>query len=382
MMRHSAPVLILAAATVWVVPALPAAADEVVIGVVLQGAIDLSGTWRCKAVPQVEDSLFAPGTDDSSWQSVQAPGRWTDQKVSSDGMPAVVYRRTVSVPADWQERRIGITAWFCGGDSLVYVNGQEVDPQGPPNALYADVSSLLRYGQDNLIGVSTTGDGIRELAEAGPPLLGPLGERHLTRVIRTDVSIPTQPRALAASLFLPEGARRLPLVIFAATGHADYSIKDDWRKLNDDLARKGYASLAVVFSKFTPQEFQAVFQYAAGLDGVDHSRIALVGAMKATRPAVLAAAANPDVRTVILVSSARVPEIGQLGARPVLFICGDREATVPALSAARDMAAALAGPHDIAVLTSTESGVALLDTSWNGLRSAILGWLGRHLGER
>ncbi len=380
MMRRAAWVLGVFVAVTC--PLLRAQADETVTGVVREGAIDLSGTWRCKAVAQVEDSLFAPATDDGAWQSVQAPARWADQKVNAEKLPVVVYRRTVKVAAEWQGRQIGISAWFCAGDSLVYVNGQEVDPDGPPNALSADVSSLLRYGQDNLIAVSTTVDGIRELAEAGPPLLGPLGQKHLTRVIRTEVSIPAQPRPLAASLYAPEGGKQLPLVIFAATGHADYSIKDDWRFLNDDLARLGYASLAVVFSKFTPQEFQAVFQYAAGLESVDHSRVSLVGAMKATRPAALAGIANPDVRTVVLVSSARIPEIAQLGQRPVLFVCGDKEASVPALSAARDMAGMLAGPHDIAVLASTESGVALLDSSWNGLREAILGWLSKYLRGR
>jgi len=360
--------------------AVATAADDVLTGVAAGSALNLSGSWRCKPVAQVEDSLFSPSTDDSSWQVVPAPARWADQNSNKERAPAVVYRRSVKVPSEWQGRKVGISAWFCAGDSLVYVNGLEVDPVGPPNAMYGDVSGILRYGQENLVAVSTTGDGIRELAESGPPLLGPLGEKHLTRVIRSDVSIPAQPRPLPASLFLPEAAQPVPLVIFAATGHADYSVKDDWRQLNDDLARLGYASLAVVFSKFTPQEFQAVAEYAAGLQGVDHSRTALVGAMKATRPVVLAAVASHDVRTVVLVSSARIPEIAQLGQLPVLFICGERESSVPALTAARDMAASLEGPHDVASLASTESGVALLDTSWNGLRQALLDWLRRYLG--
>jgi len=380
MMRH--PVVILIVVTAWTGAVLQGFADDVATGVISEGAMDLRGTWRAKAVPQVEDSLFAPDTDDSAWQSVQAPGRWADQKINPGGAPAVVYRRTVKVPAEWQGKQIGISSWFCAADSLVYVNGQQVDPEGPPSSLSADVSNLLRYGQDNLIAVSSTGDGIRELAEAGPPVLGQLGQRHLTRVLRTDMSIPAQLRPLAASLFLPEGRTHLPLVIFAATGHADYAIKDDWRQLNDDLARFGYASLAVVFHKFTPQEFQAVFQYAAGIEAVDPSRTALVAAMKATRPAILAAVGNPGVQTFILVSSAKIPEIAQVGERPVLFICGDRESSVPALSAARDMAGGLAGPRDIAALSSTASGVALLDTSWNGLRAAILGWLGKYLGGK
>lgn len=360
-------------------PAPFAGAQEVVKAVTSDEAISLVGQWRCQAVSQVDETLLSEKTDDSQWASVEAPGRWEVQKANPQGLPAVIYRRTVAVPAEWKGRQVGISAWFCGADSLVYVNGQEVDPAGPPNALYADVSSILRFEEENLIAVSTTGDGIRELAEAGPPLLGPIGQKTLTKVTRTTVSIPAQPRPLPANLFVPEGKTGLGLVIFASTGHADYSIKDDWRQLNDDLARRGYASLAVQFSRFTPEEFAAVLSYASSLGAVDQSRIALVGTMKAGRPAAMAAIASPGVRGLVLVSSAKVPEIAQMGDRPVLFVCGDRESSVPALAAARQMSEGLTGPHAIAALTSTASGVALLDTSWNGLREALLGWLDQQL---
>jgi hypothetical protein len=362
-------------------PAPVAVAQDVVKAVAPDGAIDLAGQWRCQAVSQVDEALLSAKTDDSRWASVEAPGRWDVQKANPQGLPAVIYRRTVAVPADWKGRQVGISAWFCGTDSLVYVNGQEVDPSGPANSLYADVSSILRYGEENLVAVSTTGDGIRDLAEAGRSLLGPIGQKTLTKVTRTAVNVPFQPKPLPANLFVPEGKTGLGLVIFASTGHADYSIKDDWKQLNDDLARRGYASLAVQFSHFTPEEFAAVLSYASNLGVVDHSRIALVGTMKAGRPAALAAVANPGVRTLVLVSSAKIPEIAQMGDRPVLFVCGDRESSVPALAAAHQMSEGLTGPHSIATLASTASGVALLDTSWNGLREAFLGWLDQQLKE-
>ena len=377
MMSHHARALIVAA--VLASAALQGFADDVVAGVVPEGALDLTGAWHSNAVAQVEDSLFSTDTDDSGWQIVQAPARWSEQKINGEGAPVVVYRRFVKVPAEWQGRKVGISAWFCAKDSLVYVNGQEIDPQGPDNALCADVSGLLRYGQENLIAVSTTVDGVRELAESSPPLLGPLGQRHLSAFTRTNVSIPAQPNPLRANLFLPDAGSQLPLVVFAATGHADYPVRDDWRPLNEDLARMGYASLAVSFNKFTQAELAAVLQYLTGMERLDHSRMAFVGAMKATRPVVLAAIGNADVKAVVLVSSARIPEIAQLGELPVLFICGDRESSLPALSAAREMYGALSGPHEIASLPSTGSGVALLDTSWNGLRGALTGWLDKHL---
>ncbi|MGA2380766.1 MAG: hypothetical protein ABSG85_15820, partial [Spirochaetia bacterium] len=152
-----------------------------IIAVVRETAIDLNSAWRYKVVSQVDDSLFAPETEDSAWPTTQAPARWTDQGIERGDLTVAVYRRTVKVPAAWQGKAIGISAWFYPGSSMVYVNGHAVDPQGSLFALIADVSGLLRYGQDNLIAVSTTQDGIREAAQMDPPLLGPVGQKLVTK---------------------------------------------------------------------------------------------------------------------------------------------------------------------------------------------------------
>jgi hypothetical protein len=352
---------------------------EAVTAVASKGAINLSGEWRHQGVAQVQDALFAPDTDDSAWPITTAPARWTDQKINSADVMAVVYRRTVRVPAEWQGQSIGINAWFYPGSSMVYVNGTAVEPQGSLFAPYADVSGLLHYGQDNLIAVSTTGDGIRELAEMDPPLLGPLGQKLLTRVVRQEVTISTTTQPLKANLFYPETGRRLPVVVFAATGHADYPLKDDWQVLNEDMARLGYVSLAVAFYKFTPAEYDAVLQYLKGLDSVDSERVAMVGAMRATPSVVQAAVANEAVRAVILISSAKIAEIAKIGDRAVLFIGSENETGARTLSAARKMADQLQGPHDILALPGKSTGVNVLDTDWNLVRTAILSWLGAYL---
>lgn len=375
-MRATLACMVLVAAA-WISSGV--SADEVMTAVARDGAVDLSGEWRYKVVPQVEESLFLPSTDDGAWPVTLAPARWAAQGIDRDTTAAVVYRRTFDVPPEWQGKAIGISAWFQPDGSLVYVNGEEVDPEGPVNALYADVSSLLQYGRKNLIVVSAAGDGIRELAEAGPPLVGPIGEKLLTKVVRTDVSIPTGGQPLRANLIFPEGRGRLPVVVFAATGHADYSLKDDWLALNDDLARLGYVSLAVAFAKFTPTEYEAVFRYVGGLGMADARRIAMVGAMKATRPTLLSALGNGDVRAIVLVSSARIAEVSQVGERPVLFVCSEKESSVPALSAAKEMSDSLTGPRDILVLPGRVSGVTILDANWNRFRAALRDWLAKYL---
>ncbi len=372
------------APTATAAPTLPVVAggQEAVTAVASEGAIDLSGEWRYQVVSAVEDSLFDPATDDSAWPTTVAPGRWADQGIGGEDVIAVVYRRTVEVPAEWQGNPIGISAWFYPGGSVVHVNGEVVEPQGSLFALFADVGDLLHYGQSNVIAVSTTGDGIRELAEVGPPLLGPVGQRILTKVVRQDVTIPAPDMPLSANLFSPEGGEGLPAVVFAATGHADYSLKDDWQVLNEDMARQGIVSLAVAFNKFTAPEFDAVFQYLSALDSVDPERMALVGAMKATQPTVQAAIASENVRAVILVSSAKIPEIAQLGDRPVLFICSEKETGAPTCSFARKMADQITGPHQILTLPGKSTGVNVLDTDWNQVRAAMLDWLERYLVSR
>jgi hypothetical protein len=360
-----------------------AAADsqESIPGVAAETAIDLGGQWRFKVVSQVEESLFDPATDDRAWAATTAPGRWADQGIQPEDLTVVVYRRTVAVPAAWQGKAIGISAWFSPGSSMVFVNGEQVDPQGPAAAPFADVSGLLHYGKENLIAVSCTGDGIREMAESGPPLLGPLGSRTRTKVVRQDVVISTPTRPMKGNLFFPDGASRLPVVVFAATGHADYPLKDDWQVLNEDMARQGFVSLAVAFNQFTAAEFAAVRDYLKGLEMADPSRIALVGAMRATRFAVQSAIADDAVRALVLVSSAKVAEISQLGSRPVLLVCSEAETFAPTVSIAKKMADQLTGPSRVITLPGKASGVNILDADWNQFRQELLGWLKKFLSS-
>jgi hypothetical protein len=138
-------------------------------------------------------------------------------------------------------------------------------------------------------------------------------------------------------------------------------------------------SLAVAFYKFTPAEYDAVLQYLKGLDSVDSERVAMVGAMRATPSVVQAAVANEAVRAVILISSAKIAEIAKIGDRAVLFIGSENETGARTLSAARKMADQLQGPHDILALPGKSTGVNVLDTDWNLVRTAILSWLGAYL---
>jgi pimeloyl-ACP methyl ester carboxylesterase len=184
---------------------------------------------------------------------------------------------------------------------------------------------------------------------------------------------------MKANLFYPEGAGRLPVVVFAATGHADYSLKDDWHLLNEDLARLGFVSLAVAFNQFSASELEALFQYLAGLEMVDPSRIAFVGAMRATRFVVQAAIANKAVRALVLISSAKIPEIGLLVDRPVLIVCSKGETFAPTLAIARQIADQLTGQRQVVVLPGKSSGVNVLETDWNQFRAETLEWLRRFL---
>jgi hypothetical protein len=90
---------------------------------------------------------------------------------------------------------------------------------------------------------------------------------------------------------------------------------------------------------------------------------------------VKAAIANPSVRALVLISSAKIAEIAQVGERPVLFVCSDKETAARTCSYAKKMADQLTGRHDILVLPGKSTGVNVLDTDWNQVRAGIMGWL-------
>lgn len=80
---------------------------EQIPAVISEGCLDLRGVWRYKPVLVVTTDLTNLDLDDSAWAVTIAP-------------------------AEWEEKSIGISAWFNLSNSAVYLNGQKSSRVGIP----------------------------------------------------------------------------------------------------------------------------------------------------------------------------------------------------------------------------------------------------------
>ncbi len=135
----------------------------------------LNGAWKFHWARVPEESpadFFETGFDDSHWNSIRVPGDWQMQgfgyakfrnvsqpfrpdppRVPSQFNPVGSYRRIVSVPGTWSNRRIFLHFDGVKSASYVWINGREVGyNQGGMEPAEYDVTSYLKPGE-NLLAV-------------------------------------------------------------------------------------------------------------------------------------------------------------------------------------------------------------------------------------
>ncbi|MCR4406633.1 MAG: hypothetical protein NUW24_06900 [Anaerolineae bacterium] len=306
-------------------PLILAEGQEAITDVSLTNVIELSGLWRYQQVEMFNAEMTEPDYDDSGWAEVQAPASWSEQGLKElvGQARVVVYRRQIQVPAEWQGKPVGISAWFNPYDSSVFVNGQRVEPVRKPFAPYADVSGLLKYGQNNTIVVTTIYDGVLEMAEVGPARLGLIEQRAVTQVLQEDVVIPVEGGEADAALVRPATGQGLPALVFVSTGSHGLGEKTEWLELAADLARQGYVSLPVALKIQEPEGALAAVSYLRSLSFVDPAHIVLVGADRGGETVILAAIQDARIAGVVVISGPPVNEIAQLGQRPILLLAAE-----------------------------------------------------------
>ena len=363
-------------------PLILAEGQEAITDVSLTDAIALTGLWRFRQVEMFSQEMAGLDYDDSDWGEVQAPDSWSEQGLGDwvGQAKVVVYSRQVQVPADWEGKPIGISAWFNPHDSLVFVNGQRVEPVRKPFAPYADVSELLKYGQANTIAVTTLYDGMFEMAETGPARLGPIYMRPVPQVLQEDVMIPAEGGEADATLVRPalalsgaEGAGQgLPALVFISTGSHGLGEKTEWLELATDLARQGYVSLPVALKIQEPQGALAAVNYLRSLSFVDPTRIVLVGADRGGETVILAAVQDAQIAGVVVISGPQVDEVAQLGNRSALFLAAEGDQRGRVLDQAEAMANLAQGPHQLIALPGDGHGTYVLTNAWNATRRALV----------
>ena len=123
--------------------------------------IDISKNW--KFMPDKENAgmngkWFSTGYDDSAWKTIDAGLRWEDQGYPDlDGY--AWYRKAVKVPSQWKGKKVWIKFGGVNDAYDLYVNGKKVSSYGASQYSYAgkpsfaDVSSFLNYGKENMIAI-------------------------------------------------------------------------------------------------------------------------------------------------------------------------------------------------------------------------------------
>lgn len=133
----------------------------------------LNGDWRfyyAEKPASLPDDFCANEVDTAAWDTISVPGNWTMQgydkpiytnvqmpfaanpPIVPDDNPTGIYRRTFTVPADWDGQRIILA--FDGVESAfyLYVNGQQVGySQGTRLPAEFDVTPFVQVGAENII---------------------------------------------------------------------------------------------------------------------------------------------------------------------------------------------------------------------------------------
>ena len=134
----------------------------------------LNGVWDFKIFGSPEQVTLA-AVEQGAWSPIAVPGNWTVQGYGRphytnvqmpfpnlppdvpDENPTGVYRRTFTIPAGWQDRRIVLHFGGCEGALYVYVNGAPVglnkDARTPAEF---DISRRVRFDGENELLVVVT----------------------------------------------------------------------------------------------------------------------------------------------------------------------------------------------------------------------------------
>ncbi|MGC9349475.1 MAG: GNAT family N-acetyltransferase [Anaerolineae bacterium] len=158
---------------------------------------DLTGLWRFQPDPtRTGERRGYPelGYDDHRWREVRVPVDFeTCHPLLDTYEGAGWFRRWVSVPEDWRERRVALSFAGVNAHAKVWVNGYEVGNCDDPFLPFDfDVEDYLSWGRENLVAVRV--DNERRPGEV-PGLQR--GWRNFGGILREVEVTPTDPCYLA-----------------------------------------------------------------------------------------------------------------------------------------------------------------------------------------
>src|SRR5690606_35506513 len=136
------------------------------------GIIDITPGWHFSLDENGEGESLGwqqAGFDDSAWDMIDAGKGWESAGYSYNGL--AWYRRTLTIPPDWQGGRVRLVAEGIDDAYTVFVNGKPVGTHGSYTEheltvwlqqTVTDLTDALEYGQENTIAIQVmdiTGQG-------------------------------------------------------------------------------------------------------------------------------------------------------------------------------------------------------------------------------
>ena len=141
-----------------------------------EGRIDLSGAWKFQIDPKdlgLSEGWYKPEYDGSSWQKINVPGdweaqgvtqpnpQWTEDDLSQPYSGHAWYRRSVTIPADWKDKKLFLNLGRVDDKDWAYLNGVPIgQTTSTPGQWISSVfrsydipSGVVKFGQPNVIAV-------------------------------------------------------------------------------------------------------------------------------------------------------------------------------------------------------------------------------------
>ncbi len=139
---------------------------------------DLNGTWKFDIVKhpsQKPDNFYKIDFDDNSWNDISVPSNWelegydipiytnvtyphpkNPPYIDGDYNPVASYRRTFTVPADWNDKEVILHFGSISGYAQVFLNGQEVGmTKAAKTPAEFNITDFLKKGE-NVLAVQVT----------------------------------------------------------------------------------------------------------------------------------------------------------------------------------------------------------------------------------
>jgi len=144
--------------------------------------LNLAGDWQFQTGD--DDAWSDPSFDDSGWETVQVPANWEDHSDYTDDGVFGWYRKTVTVPEDWDGQDVTLQVGMIDDVDETFVNGTKVGQTGtfPENEYetawdvpreYTISAENVDFGGENVVAIrvydGSSSGGLYE----GPLLMSP-----------------------------------------------------------------------------------------------------------------------------------------------------------------------------------------------------------------